>query len=373
MRCAVGVLALSALIASAGPAGADGLDRRDLEKAYVVQLDREDRSFSWSGDVGSCVAGEPAGPVQSDSLDALNFFRSVAGLSPVRLDAGASRAAQQAALMMAANGELSHYPTRFWRCASPEGIAAAGRSNLAMGTTGPKAIGGYLNDDGPSNQQVGHRTWLLHPGLRSVGIGSTPNTNAIAVFGDGVEYDPAPAQVTVAWPAAGPFSAGMVPSRWSLTTTSELAGDGSGWEGTSVTVSKGSRTWNPPIISRDRALVWYMDDTGTGTYQVRLSGPQAYDYDVEVFQPTVQMTVTPRLTGKARVGQSLMLRTGMWRPAASQTSVRWRVGKRVLPHSGRMLRVRRWMRGKTVKVRITAAHSDLRDLSLTLRKGPIKR
>ncbi len=365
-------LALSGLLAvaasSTAPA-ADGLDRRDVETAYLAQLDREQRPFTWSGDVGACVAGEPSSAVQSDSLASLNFFRWLAGLAPVQLDDAASASAQQAALMMAANGQLSHTPTRFWRCASQQGIDAAGRSNLFMGATASQAINGYMADDGVNNQQVGHRTWLLHPGLRTVGIGNTPETNAVAVFGEGAAYDPAPPNVPVAWPAPGPFPTGLAPSRWSLTTTAQLTNEPRGWEGSSVTVTKGSRTWNPPIINRTRALVWYMDDTASGTYMVRVTGTQDFSYSVELFEPTVRMGTAPQLTGRALVGRSLKVQGGTWRPTSARISVRWKVGKRVLPRPGKRLAVKAWMRGKTVRANVTGSYEGLVPRVLTLRKA----
>ena len=360
--------ALTLLAMTAVPAD----DKGPVEAGYIQQLEREAVPFAWSGDVASCVAGAPSDAAQQATLDSVNYVRGLAGLGPVRLDARASAEAQAAALMMAANGELSHAPTRYWRCSTPEGIAGAGRSNLSMGNTAAQAVTGYMNDDGPNNQAVGHRTWLLQPGLASIGIGSTPNTNAIAVFGEGIDHlDPAP-EAVIRWPKAGSFPSGLTPSRWSLTTTAALKGNPAGWARASVTVTKAGRTWTAPVIHRDEVLVWYMDDTSPGLYHVQVSAGTTYEYDVDVFEPSVRVTGPPSIKVTVRARRVVKLAGGSWTPASSQMSVTWKAGKRTVSSATR-LRLKPWTTGRKLTARVTVSWPGLRPATLTLSAGRVRR
>lgn len=361
------VTALALITMAATPAG----DHGPVEAAYIQQLERESVPFTWSGDIASCVAGAPSEATQQATLDSVNYVRGLAGLGPVQLDARASAEAQAAALMMAANGELSHAPTRYWRCSTPDGIAGAGRSNLAMGTTGARAVTGYMHDDGSNNQAVGHRTWLLQPGLASIGIGSTPNTNAIAVFGDGVEYlHPAP-EAIIRWPNAGSFPTGLTPSRWSVTTTAALQGDPAGWDKASVTITKEGRTWTAPVIHRGEVLVWYMDDTTPGLYHVQVSAGTTYEYDVDVFDPSVRMTSPPRIKGTVRARRVVRLSGGSWTPSTARTDITWKVGGQPVSF-GKRLRLKPRMVGRKLTARVTVSWPGLRPATLTLNAGRVR-
>lgn len=360
--------ALALVAMTAAPAD----DQASVEAGYIQQLEREAVPFTWSGDIASCIAGAPSEATQQATLDSVNYVRGLAGLGPVRLDARASAEAQAAALMMAANGELSHSPTRYWRCSTPEGIAGAGRSNLYMGSTAAQAVTGYMHDDGPNNQAVGHRTWLLRPGLASIGIGSTPNTNAIAVFGAGIEHlDPSP-EAVIRWPKAGSFPSGLTPSRWSLTTTAALRGGPAGWDTASVTVTKAGRTWSAPVIHRDEVLVWYMDDTSPGSYHVQVSAGTTYEYDVDVFEPSVRMTSPPRITGTVRARRVVKLSGGSWTPTTAQMSVTWKADKRTVSSATR-LRLKPWTVGRKLTARVTVTWPGLQSASLVVSAGRVRR
>jgi hypothetical protein len=117
--------------------------------------------------VGGCVGAfdpELAGHAQvSEQVPAV-----------VQLDDVYSGKAQQAALMMSANGQLSHNPPPSWLCYTAEGAQAAGSSNLYLGRFGPAAITGYVYDAGSGNYAVGHRRWILYPQTQRMGTGDIP-------------------------------------------------------------------------------------------------------------------------------------------------------------------------------------------------------
>lgn len=91
----------------------------------------------WSGSVAGCNAGSASASTQAATLSAVNYFRGLAHLDPVTLDPALTSADQSAALMMHANYSLSQFPPSSWTCYTAAGAAAAGRSNLALGISGP--------------------------------------------------------------------------------------------------------------------------------------------------------------------------------------------------------------------------------------------
>src|SRR3546814_12342301 len=91
-------------------------------------------------------------PPRSTRTDTLfpytTLFRS--GLAPVPLSSTLNAGAQRAALIMSANGALSHHPTTSWKCYSSSGAAAAGKSNLALSYPSIKSgqiIDLYMDDE----------------------------------------------------------------------------------------------------------------------------------------------------------------------------------------------------------------------------------
>jgi uncharacterized protein YkwD len=162
--------------------------------------------FSWSGSVGGCVAGDTTDAFKGAVLRRLNYFRAMAGLpGDLTLDPALSAKAQQAALMMDANDNLSHSPPTSWPCYSAAGAEAAAKSLLAYSNAPARSVGlldGYMRDRGANNAAVGHRRWLLYPALASIGTGDAPQANALWVIVPGTAGSPASA-AAVAWPPRG--------------------------------------------------------------------------------------------------------------------------------------------------------------------------
>ena len=192
----------------------DTLDRDAVVAAYADQYRPYiDVPVEWSGSVQGCVAGTVSPRSTDATLNVLNFLRNMAGLEGVELDDGFNQKAQQAALMMDAQGALSHGPGPDWACYTQAGAQGAGASNLYLGVTGPKAMVGYVEDPGGGNYAVGHRRWLLNPHVDTMGVGSTTRANALYIFGPRV--DP-PAPDWIAWPPPGYVPKELVFPRWSL-------------------------------------------------------------------------------------------------------------------------------------------------------------
>jgi uncharacterized protein YkwD len=169
------------------------------------------------GSLTGCNAGISSSS-STATLSAMNYVRALAGLAPVSLNSTLSARAQAAALMMSANGALSHNPPSSWKCYSSAGAAAASRSNLALSYPSIKAgqiVDLYMDDPGSTNHAVGHRRWMLNPFVTQVGTGSTDTANALTVIGPSSSSRPNPRWV--GWPTAGYFPNAMEPGgRWSL-------------------------------------------------------------------------------------------------------------------------------------------------------------
>lgn len=172
---------------------------------------------NWTGNALACQPGGTSAEAKARMLAVLNAWRFLVEQPEVTNDPALDADAQKCALMMHANRTLDHYPPAGWRCWSPEGAAAAGRSNLA---TSPaiSAIDMYIQDWG-NEQTLGHRRWLFNNELGPVGIGSTSEFSCLDV-GSGVG---ASEHRWVAWPAPGPVPLQAIQAGGSLST------DETGW------------------------------------------------------------------------------------------------------------------------------------------------
>lgn len=192
----------------------------DVNAAYWSQYASvQSLPTGWiGGSLLGCLAGLVPPSSNAATLSAMNYVRSLAGLAPVSESPSLSAGAQQAALMMSANGALSHDPPSGWKCWSSAGAASAHRSNLALSypaITAGQIIDLYMDDPGSTNAAVGHRRWVLNPFTTQVGIGSTNTANALTVIGPTSANRPNPRYV--GWPTAGYFPNAIEPDgRWSL-------------------------------------------------------------------------------------------------------------------------------------------------------------
>lgn len=203
----------------------DPSDRR-VSKDYFnqVYLASENVPIGWTGDHASCDAGETSAAFREAVTLRINYFRAMAGVPAIiRFSDEYSRKAQQAALMMSVNGQLSHDPPPGWLCYTSDGAEAAGNSNLFLGVYGPEAITGYIYDPGSGNFAVGHRRWILYPQTEWMGSGDIPAlgdfwpSNALWVFDENM-WAPRPQtrEEFVAWPPPGYVPYQVIFPRWSF-------------------------------------------------------------------------------------------------------------------------------------------------------------
>lgn len=130
-------------------------------------------------DIAACNPGQLKPEVGQRVLAVVNDIRAHHALPPVTYAAAEEPAVQQSALMMAANGQLSHTPPASWLCYNAAGATAAGQSNiyLAMGgglrySQDADIVIGWLTDtNNVAANNIGHRRWLLYPFLSTISYG----------------------------------------------------------------------------------------------------------------------------------------------------------------------------------------------------------
>jgi uncharacterized protein YkwD len=285
----------------------------------------------WSGDIGTCNAGDTSSAYKAAIVRRINWFRAMAGVpAAIQLDPGFNAKAQQAAMLMSANRQLSHSPPSNWACFNAAGFEAAGKSNLSLGNAGGDAVtDGYMRDPGASNNLVGHRRWLLYPQTQFMGSGDVVgasgfmSSNALWVMDSNVfSGRPSVRDDFVAWPTRGFSPYQVVYPRWSFSyPKADFSAATVSMTENGVPIS----TRLEPVVNGfgENTLAWlpgaYTDSmrwarpTGDVPYQVTVGNvfvngqARSFSYTVTVFDPDQDTPGAAPLTliGKdaAAVGQ----------------------------------------------------------------------
>lgn len=203
---------------------------REAVRQFYTSYYLPGAAIGWTGDLQTGVPGTTTAAFKDRVLLRINFYRALAGVpADVTFDSEYNRLAQTAAIMMAANGQLSHTPPPDWKLYTAEGAATAGKSNLALGAYGVEAIDLYMEDPGSNNGPVGHRRWILHPQLPVMGTGDVPVVSSLRTAGANalVVISGVNSRLTrvardgfVAWPYPGYIPKTLVPTRFSFTQPS---------------------------------------------------------------------------------------------------------------------------------------------------------
>jgi hypothetical protein len=272
--------------------------RAAVRAAYNTYYNVAQPSVGWTGAVAGCNPGTTAQTFQDWFVTRINFVRSMAGVSGTTLiDASTTPTEQATALLMDANGTLSHSPPSNWTCYTAAGSTGAGSSNLAYGYD---ALSLYLSDNDPSNTVAGHRRWVLHSAKGYFALGQADSFNALYAFdfsGSGTAPNGIP------WPPSGYVPLGLFPSlitpfggteRWSFGMPNadfSSAAVAMTVNGTPISVTIQSRTDNG---YGDNTIVWDLPGgtsiTKGTTYDVTITGvagtsSSSYHYQVLPFDP----------------------------------------------------------------------------------------
>lgn len=255
----------------------DNSDRAQVAATYRSAVSSNlELTTGWTGSATECRAGSASDSYDTATIESINWFRRMSGLAVVTEDAQASRMAQQAALMMHAQNNLSHYPSSNWRCHTEAGASIAAESNLTLGVNGPRGVIGQIEDPGAGNEALGHRRWLLFPELESVGVANTSRASVVRVLGD---FGPRVAESNwVAWPPAGFVPDETVFDRWSLSFAGARSAD---FSKAQVRVLENGRTASVRLLPisngfGDPTLAWEVggirpDAAGDVVYTVEVS------------------------------------------------------------------------------------------------------
>ncbi len=282
----------------------------------------------FNGDVVNCVPGTLSADFQNKTLRRINYYRAQVGLpSDIYFDAAKSEKCQKAAIVMAYEDRISHFPeTNFpdRPCIDQDVIDAAAAANLSLGSYGPGSIDGLITDDGSNNAVVGHRRWLLYPRSKEMGNGATPANgsypyditageypyiNVVWVIGD---FKAPSAAQAVTWPNEGYVPWQLVPNegvtypRWSYSYPN------ADFSGASVSMTQGSTVISvtqEALATRygDNTIVWrpsgipnvapVSDTTYTITITDIAGAPfTSVTYDVTVVDP-YSLNDPPVITG----------------------------------------------------------------------------
>ena len=263
----------------------DTADRAAVVAAYRTELQPLlSLRTGWTGSVATCDPGTVSARNQRAVRRAVNYVRGMAGLMPVTMDPDLSVMSQAAALIMLANSTLTHTPDSSMTCWTKAGSDGAGHGNLTMSwgyeerkaPTGARAVVGYMTDSGDNNTPVGHRRWLLYPGLKVIGNGDTTAGNSIYVVSNRWRTV---APSWVSWPTAGFFPRELEPEgRWSVSYPK------ADFSGASVQITRGSTVLPVSVYPThvgygENTLVWevdlpsaYLTSAKDITLRVRVSG-----------------------------------------------------------------------------------------------------
>lgn len=167
-------------------------------------------------------AGALSAETVEEGVKAVKLFRFLSGVpwDPVKADAGRNDTAQHGAVVMHKLGRITHTPEQpddmddaFFKVA----YAGCNQSNIFQGVpTLVAAVHGWMDDSDPSNiEKVGHRQWILSPGLQEIGFGYADGFCAMHVVGGG---GAAPDFNYVAFPGEGYYPRQLIgPSfAWSV-------------------------------------------------------------------------------------------------------------------------------------------------------------
>ena len=250
-------------------------------------------AIGWNGNLMDCIAGTLTAEYQAAVLQRINFYRRMAGVpDQIIFNTSYNEKAQAAALIMARNNKLTHYPPDTWLCYSVLGYSGASSSNLALGVYGWSAINLYIKDPGGNNGAVGHRRWVLYPQTQQMGLGDIPPAsgyspaNSLVVFDDHMwDARPETRDNFVAWPPSGYVPYQIVFPRWSFSYP------GASFSSASVTMTINENS--VPLVTEsitngygENTLVWL--PYGLNSWDVWIKPAKDMRYTISVLNVYIQ-------------------------------------------------------------------------------------
>lgn len=201
--CAVSSFLLSACGSSSDDTSSPGQYRSTAHDYSYFAFSSFNAVFQQAAKISTCNAGELTDAVRHEVIETLNKIRFLSDLGPVQYNYFYDNEVKQAALIMAANENVSHEPPNNWRCYSTIAADGAGSSNIGYGyqirsdhqfslyknVPNGDLIAWLTDVDNVAANNVGHRRWLLSPFLYEVSYASVVDqiTADKQVFGSAIK------------------------------------------------------------------------------------------------------------------------------------------------------------------------------------------
>ncbi len=165
--------------------------------------------------VDMCDPGVMHPDRQTDALRRASLYRWLVGLPAVTSDASRVQMVQECATTLAAqNSGLTHNIPDTYACYTQLAAQGAGSSNLAQGVTNPAGtVDLYVGDRGVAS--LGHRRWVLNPGMGRTAFGHRGRYSCMYAFDRSGSANPD----YVAYPAPGFFPNQALSGQWSFGST----------------------------------------------------------------------------------------------------------------------------------------------------------
>ncbi|KAH0787682.1 hypothetical protein GPJ56_008415 [Histomonas meleagridis] len=215
------ILSLFSLVKSFTPERLLELQNREQEEVCLMMKNQYIANSGWSwiapSDTDTCALGTMNPETVDDAESRTNFYRNLVGLPSITYDRGEYQTtAQKGSMVMALNNEFSHeVKCKENMCCDQDAIKILEDSNLNKGAIAAHlAIDYFVQDDGETNKDVGHRNWLFFPYLSKSAFGVYETYVTQVVYGLGFNYSNS--QDYVAYPPPGPVPVRLIHSRISL-------------------------------------------------------------------------------------------------------------------------------------------------------------
>lgn len=303
---------------------------------HPASMDTELKYASGSAPVfsGQLSAGKLSKETLDSALNTMNRIRFIAGLNEVKLDSDYNDYAQSAAFISCLNKTISHQPVRPSAMAGFDDMYeiakyGCGHSNLAYRYDSAKKnysidktiVSGWMPDTSGSNMQtLGHRRWIINPGMNSTGFGAikkdeyTYAANYVIDVHDGTNDT----RTGVPWPArnmptayfAGTdpwsFSVGQTLTESTVNVTLKRRSDNKTWKFFTGTedgifhVDNGGYGLKGCIIFRPDGISSYKDGD---IYDVNITygDNQEIAYSVDFFELYGDRSTTPQKVSDVKI------------------------------------------------------------------------
>lgn len=178
----------------------------------VWLADRSGTATGWITDGDQCDAGSLALEAHLTALGYVESYRRLSGVGSVEINAAVAAEQQECALLMHANGNISHSPPPEWNCYTEAGAAAAGSSLSACGFfSAASTVDAYVQE---TISGLPHRRNVLSVGRAGVLFGHAGSGGWLRDGGSYAALGTDPEYVYQPNPGFAPLQ--VFSSRWSV-------------------------------------------------------------------------------------------------------------------------------------------------------------